>query len=88
MSVSLSPAKTSDRPVATDVRIDKDRFWVGLADGRVLGVPYSRFPLLASASPEQRRAFVLDERGRSIHWPDLDEDIGVELLLYFTPPHG
>ncbi len=86
MSVSLSPAKASARPVATNVRIDADRFWVDLSDGRVLGVPYSRFPLLDQATPEQRREFVLDEKGRSIHWPDLDEDIGVELLLYYTPP--
>ena len=85
MSISLSPATTSDRPVAKRVRIDKDCFWVYLADGRVLGVPYARFPLLANASAEQRQGFVLDERGRSLHWPALDEDISIELLLYYTP---
>jgi len=33
-----------------------------------------------------RSEFVLDARGPSIHWPGLDEDIGIKLLLYFTPP--
>ena len=82
---SLSPAVTSDRPVAKRVRIDKNCFWVHLVDGRVLGVPYARFPLLARASAEQRQGFVLDEKGRSLHWPALDEDISIELLLYYTP---
>ena len=86
MAVSPSPARGSERPAARSVRADADRFWVELADGRVLGVPYARFPLLAKATPEQRRAFVLSADARSIHWEDLDEDIGVEVLLYYTPP--
>jgi hypothetical protein len=83
---SISPAKGSARPIATRVRVDAQHFWVELADGRVLGVPWSRFDRLAQASDANRRAFVLSGDGRSIHWPDLDEDIGVELLLYYTPP--
>ncbi len=85
MAVSVSPAEASERPCAMSVRAEADRFWVALADGRVLGVPYSRFPLLAKATSEQRRALVLSADGRSINWPDLDEDVGVELLLYYTP---
>lgn len=85
MTASLSPAKTSERPVAIGVRIAVSRFWVALADGRMLGVPYSRFPLLARASAPDRRNVILAEDGQSIHWPSLDEDIGVELLLYYTP---
>jgi hypothetical protein len=85
MSTFLSPAAITTRPVAKRVRIDTDRFWVDLADGRVLGVPYARFPLLARASAEQRQAFVLDKMGRSVHWPAIDEDISIELLFYYTP---
>jgi hypothetical protein len=86
MSISLSPASASAKPVARSVRIGPDRFWVDLADGRVLGVPYSRFPTLAGATASQRNGVVLAKNGRSLQWPDLDEDIGVELLLYYTPP--
>jgi hypothetical protein len=86
MNTSLSPAETSARPAATAARVDEDHFWLDLTDGRILGVPFARFPALARASAEQRRNLVLGPSGRSIHWPELDEDIGVELLLYYTPP--
>jgi hypothetical protein len=86
VTTSISPAKDSARPIATGVRVDANHFWVQLADGRVLGVPWSRFSRLASASDENRRDVVLADDGRSIHWPKLDEDLGVELLLYYTPP--
>jgi hypothetical protein len=86
VTTSISPARGGAGSVATSVRVDARHFWVELADGRVLGVPWSRFNRLAAASDDERRAFVLSKDGRNIHWPDLDEDVGVELLLYYTPP--
>ena len=82
----IGPADESVEPVALRLTFDDDRFWVDLADGRVLGVPYSRFPRLAQGTPAQRRDFRIAESGRSLHWPELDEDIGVEMLLVYTPP--
>jgi hypothetical protein len=86
VTTSISPAKGSAFPIATGLRVDARHFWVELADGRVLGVPWSRFNRLAEASDTDRSSFALSDDGRSIHWPKLDEDIGVELLLYYTPP--
>jgi hypothetical protein len=87
MSISThSHAGASAEPHAIAVRVDELRFWVELADGRILGVPIARFPVLAAADEHERREFVLAADGRPIHWPKLDEDVGVELLLYYTPP--
>lgn len=68
-------------PLAVAVRVRKDRIWVDLRDGRVLGVPIVWFPRLAKAHPRQQRHVVIDEAGRGLHWPDLDEDLGVAPLL-------
>lgn len=73
-------------PRAVSVRSDDERFWLDLADGRILGVPYSRFALLARATSEARRDVVLCDEGRHLHWPQADEDVRVDLLLAYTPP--
>ena len=54
---------------------------VSLVDGRELRVPVRRFPRLAAGSAAQRANLRITEGGRALHWPDLDEDIGVEPLL-------
>ncbi len=62
-----------------EVKIDQDRLWVELNDGRTLGVPLAWFPRLLKASPEQLENFELTPRG--VHWDDLDEDISIQGLL-------
>ena len=54
---------------------------VSLVDGRELRVPVRWFPRLAAGSAAQRANLRITEGGRALHWPDLDEDIGVEPLL-------
>lgn len=61
------------------VRFDADAMWVGLSDGRVIGVPLAWFPRLMHAGADARAAFTLSPFG--IHWEALDEDISVEGLL-------
>lgn len=61
------------------VRFDADAMWVGISDGRTIGVPLAWFPRLLAASQAQREAFELSRRG--IHWPELDEDVSVAGLL-------
>ena len=53
--------------------------WVGLSDGRVIGVPLAWFPRLLHAAPAERAAFEISAFG--IHWEGLDEDIPVAVLL-------
>ena len=61
------------------VRFETDTFWVDVADGRTIGVPYAWFPRLLMATPEQRADYELSPLG--IHWDSLDEDILVEALF-------
>lgn len=64
---------------ATEVRFDEDTMWVGLSDGRTLGVPLVWFPRLLEAEPAERTAVEISAYG--LHWAALDEDISVVGLL-------
>jgi hypothetical protein len=64
---------------ATEVRFDADMMWVGLSDGRTLGVPLAWFPRLMQADPSALEAVEISAYG--LHWPGLDEDVSVVGLL-------
>lgn len=64
---------------AETVRFDAEKMWVGLSDGRVIGVPLAWFPRLGRATPAEREGFEISPFG--IHWEALDEDVSVEGLL-------
>lgn len=68
-------------PRAVNVFITDDTLTVDLEDGRTISVPIGWFPRLAHGTPEERANFQISGAGRGIHWPDLDEDIGIEGLL-------
>lgn len=63
----------------TSVGFDEASMWVGLSDGRTLGVPLAWFPRLVNATPDQRERVELSRVG--LHWDELDEDISVRRLL-------
>ncbi|MCI0439682.1 MAG: DUF2442 domain-containing protein [Chloroflexi bacterium] len=46
-----------------------------------MSVPIGWYPRLAHGTPAERANFQISGAGYGIHWPDLDEDIGVEGLL-------
>jgi hypothetical protein len=52
---------------------------VTLADGRKIATPLDWYPRLMRASPRERGKFELMPMG--IHWPDLDEDLGIAGML-------
>ncbi|RMD60559.1 DUF2442 domain-containing protein [Candidatus Parcubacteria bacterium] len=64
------------------VRVTEDTLSVDLEDGRTISVPLSWYPRLVYATPNERQNFRIAGDGYGIHWPDLDEDIGVEGLLF------
>lgn len=66
---------------ATDVRMEKDMFYVLLEDGRELGVPYQWFWRLAQATIDQRQNWRFISGGYGIHWEDIDEDISIAGIL-------
>ena len=63
------------------VAITDDTIAVDLEDGRSIAVPIGWYPRLAYSTPEERENFHISGAGYGVHWPDLDEDIGVEGLI-------
>ena len=66
---------------ATAVKFDGQSLVITLADDRELRVPLSWFPVLESASAEQRARVRISRSGQGLHWDELGEDISVEGLL-------
>lgn len=74
-TLALTPVKI------INVTISDDTLAVDLEDGRTIAVPIGWYPRLAYGSPAERANFQISGAGYGIHWPDLDEDIGVEGLI-------
>jgi hypothetical protein len=68
-------------PRALNVATSDDTLSVDLEDGRTVSVPIGWYPRLSYGTPAERANFRLSGAGYGIHWPDLDEDIGIEGLL-------
>jgi hypothetical protein len=69
-------------PTATHVTISDDTIAVDLSDGRSIAAPLAWFPRLLHGTPAERSRWRLIGQGGGIHWPDLDEDVSVENLLF------
>ena len=69
------------RPQAVHVAVTDDTLTVDLDDGRTISVPIVWYPRLAYGTAAERANFQIAGAGYGIHWPDLDEDIGVEGLV-------
>jgi Protein of unknown function (DUF2442) len=65
------------RPVS--IAFTAEELVVTLADGRKIATPLSWYPRLRDASAAARGHFELMPMG--IHWPDLDEDLGIAGML-------
>jgi len=68
-------------PRITNVTVTDDTLSVDLEDGRTISVPLGWYPRLAHGTPTERANFQISGGGYGIHWPDLDEDIGVAGML-------
>ncbi len=64
-----------------EVTVTDDTLSLDLEDGRTISVPIGWYPRLAYGTPLERANFQISGAGYGIHWPDLDEDLGVEGLL-------
>jgi len=65
------------RPVS--IAFTAEELVVTLADGRKIVTPLAWYPRLRDASAAARGHFELMPMG--IHWPDLDEDLGIAGML-------
>ncbi len=76
-----SAVVTLTLPRVVNVIVTDDTLSVDLEDGRTISAPIGWYPRLAYGTPAERRNYQISGAGYGIHWPDLDEDIGVEGLL-------
>ncbi len=67
------------------VEITDEEIVAHLIDGRTISVPLAWSWRLSEASTEERAHYKIIGDGQGIHWPDIDEDISAEGMLYGTP---
>ncbi|MCG9886023.1 MAG: DUF2442 domain-containing protein [Cyanobacteria bacterium] len=68
-------------PKILKISLNEDYLVLELEDGRILSVPLAWYPRLVHGTEPERQNFQISGAGFGIHWPDLDEDIGVAGLL-------
>jgi hypothetical protein len=70
--------RQEDMPIA--VHVGDGMLHVTLGDQRVIATPLNWYPKLMQATPEQLINIRLSASG--IHFPDLDEDLSIEGMLF------
>lgn len=75
----------SAEPRIREVSVSNEAITAYLADGRTVSVPLSWSWRLSEATPEQRQRFEVLGSGQGIRWPELDEDISAEGMLFGIP---
>ncbi len=68
-----------------DIKITDDTITAELFDGRIISVPLAWSWRLSEATPRQRAKYRIIGDGHGVHWPDIDEDISAEGMLYGIP---
>ena len=68
-----------------DISVTGDTITAYLVDGRIISVPLAWSWRLSEATPEQRANYEIIGDGQGVHWPDIDEDISAEGMLYGIP---
>ena len=78
---SLVGSTLLSRPRAVRARVDADRLWVSLEDGRDVSVPVTWFEWLARATDDQRHDIRIIEGGAGIWWEQLEDGVSVPWLF-------
>ena len=68
-----------------DITVTEDTITAKLMDGRTISVPLAWSWRLAEATSKQRANWEILGDGHGVHWPDIDEDISAEDMLYGIP---
>ncbi len=68
-----------------DIKVSKDTITAQLVDGRIISVPLAWSWRLSDATPKQRSNYRIIGDGHGVHWPDIDEDISAEGMLFGIP---
>ena len=81
MNGTPSVVVTLTLPRIISATVTDDTVSVDLEDGRTIAVPIGWYPRLAHGTPTERANVQISSAGYGLHWPELDEDIGIEGLL-------
>lgn len=81
----MSTAEKVQEVRIKDVKVTDETITAYLVDGRVISVPLAWSWRLSEATREQRANYEIIGDGQGIHWPDIDEDISAEGMLYGIP---
>jgi hypothetical protein len=68
-----------------NITVTEDTITAQLMDGRTISVPLAWSWRLSEATPDQRANWEIIGDGQGVHWPDIDEDISAEGMLYGIP---
>ena len=68
-----------------DITVTEDTITAQLMDGRTISVPLAWSWRLSEATAKQRANWEIVGDGHGVHWPDIDEDISAEGMLYGIP---
>ena len=69
-------------PKARKVWFRDDMLYIGLNDGREVGVPLAWFPLLQDATKEEREDWRFGGEGLLIRWDSIDLEVPVDRILH------
>ncbi len=67
------------------ISVSQDTITAQLVDGRSISVPLAWSWRLSEATPEQRANWEIIGDGDGVRWPEIDEDISAEGMLYGSP---
>src|SRR3972149_7633915 len=79
-----TPAKKQEVRIK-DISVTGDTITAQLMDGRIISVPLAWSWRLSEATLKQRANWRIIGDGQGVHWPDIDEDISAEGMLYGIP---
>ena len=71
--------------VIKSIEVTDDSIIAHLTDGRTISVPLVWSWRLTEATLQQRKNYEIMGDGHGVHWPDVDEDISAEGMLYGAP---
>ncbi|MEA1867748.1 MAG: DUF2442 domain-containing protein [Thermodesulfobacteriota bacterium] len=81
----MSTVANIAEPRIIGFHITDEEIMAHLADGRTISVPLAWSWRLSEATTEQRSRFEIIGDGHGVHWPDIDEDISIDGMLYGIP---
>lgn len=71
--------------IARHIEVTEDTLIIDLVDGCTISAPLAWYPRLLYANAKEHNNWRFIGKGDGIHWPDLDEDISVENVLFGKP---